>query len=153
MTKVVHVALQAISCTRNGLGEPVPVAGEAVGSTFRSDPDDVADLEDTFVIYPFGGCPVLLTGGENVTLPMTDGATFSLSSPSAEPVGLNPRFLKLGGTLDQGLGSRFVTLDHRMELPILGEGAPQLCVVPFHAPDLEVTLTFALWSHPPLTCC
>src|SRR5262245_26268915 len=118
MSKSISVKLHEIICDFNGFGDPILLSGDTFGSTFWNDPNNPADLKETRKIYPFPGGPVRIAQGETVPIRMVDSVTFTLSTPTIEPPGLSPKFLKISGELNNGLGSQFMTLDYLVQLPV-----------------------------------
>ena len=105
--RVIDVTLETISCDRNGFGGSVLISGNIFGATFQDNPDDPNDLRDQRSIFPFPSGPISFSKGQTVPITMLPAAfvlhqTFDTEQP------LSPRFLKIGGDLNLGLGSSFL---------------------------------------------
>jgi hypothetical protein len=149
MPKIIEVALDQISCLRNGFGGEVLVSGNIFGAEFQDDPDDPDDQRTVKSIFPFPAGPIAISEGETTSITMS-GVRFSLSAPSIEPPTLGPKFLKIGGDLSSGLGSNFFTIrfDHPLpfaDTPSTPPAVPARFDLGFSQPNLEIVLGFDLF--------
>ena len=151
MPKCINITLDRITCDFNGFGGSVLLNGDIFGSTFWNDPNNPGDLKETRKIYPFPGGPIRIAQGETVEIKMAESVTLCLSTPTTEPVGLNPKFLKIGGELNNGLASQFFTLDYLVQLPIAGSPGvePWHKTLQFTAANLKMSLVFGLTMQNP----
>ncbi len=150
MPKGIDVTLQQISCDSNGFGGAVMLSGNIIGIRFQNDPNNPGDEKDRTVIFPFPNGAISISQGQTVPVTMQP-VTFFLSTPSTEPATLNPKFLKFGGELNNGLNSNFITIDNLEPLPSSQNQAdgdppvqPRKFDLHFASPNLKVTLTFGL---------
>src|SRR5262245_60324910 len=147
MPKIVWVRLQTISCDSNGFGGLVQLSGNTFGATYQNNPNNLNDQRDLKSIFPFPNGPISLSEGQIHSITMGPVA-FSLGvAPPHEPADLDPKFLKFGGELNNGLGSNFTTIPSDEPLPfvddsLVGEARPFPLV--FAASNLTMTLTFGL---------
>ncbi|WP_226574262.1 hypothetical protein [Acuticoccus sediminis] len=151
MPKVIDVKLNSIHCAFNGFGGSILLNGAIAGTTFMSDPNNPADAKETKKIYPFPSGPISISQDETVEIQMLNSVSFALSTPTTEPGTLNPKYLKLGGELNNGLGSQFFTLDYLVQLPITGSpgATPALKILPYSASNLRIDLIFAITMQNP----
>jgi hypothetical protein len=75
------------------------------------------NCETQEVIFPFPAGPISIAEGETKSITMK-GVRFSLSTPSIEPVTLNPKVLKVVGELNNGLGSNAFLIHFEDPLPL-----------------------------------
>jgi hypothetical protein len=150
MPKGIDVTLQQIFCDTNGFGGSVMLTGNIFGARFQNDPNNPNDERDRTEIFPFPAGPISISQGQAVAVTMQP-ATFFLSTPSTEPATLNPKFLRFGGELNNGLGSNFIAIDNLEPLPFTGNQAPgdppvqpRQFDLRFSSPNLSITLTFGL---------
>jgi hypothetical protein len=146
MSKTIDIWLTKISCPKNGFGGSVKVSGKILAKTFGKNPDDSNDLVGTKIIFPFPSGPIDVAQGEIKKVTM-ESIRVVLSTPGHEPAGLLPLFLKLGGDLDNNLGSSYVTIGPDENLPQKdGTGRTQVKPrefnVEFHIENLTVVLSF-----------
>jgi hypothetical protein len=146
MPKLIDVTLQQIACTANGFGGAVQLNGDLFGITFNNELDNPGDVDDRRDIFPFPNGPISISQGQVV--PVTMGAvTFSMAAPSAGP-SITPKFLKIGGELNGGLGSRFFVIGFQDPLPFITQTgserppAPRQFSLDYSSANLKVTLTF-----------
>ena len=150
MPKEIDVTLQTISCDRNGFGGSIELSGNIFGATFMNDPDNPGDKKLELDIFPFPGGPITIAEGQTVAIRIDDPPRFNLAAPSAGPAQGDPRFLKIGGELTDGLGSNFFSISNEEPLPFgvqTGDeppAQPRKFELKFTAPNLAVTLTFGL---------
>jgi hypothetical protein len=71
--------------------------------------------------------------------------TLNAGPPLAGPKA-NPHFLKIGGELNSGLGSNFLTFDNLFTLPARPDDPPRNFDLTFKSSNLQITLTFCLLS-------
>jgi hypothetical protein len=100
------------------------------GSTFQNNPPD--GLRDTRVIFPFPAGPISIAEGETKSITM-EGVRFSLSTPSIEPVDLNPKVLQVVGELNNGLGGNAFLIRFDDPLPF----APSTSELPLRPPSRQ----------------
>jgi hypothetical protein len=78
---------------------------------------------------------------------MDQAVRFDLSALDLEPTELNPKFLKFGGELNNGLGSSFSTIRWDEPLPFANQDPvepPREFVVSFESQNLKMNLIFTL---------
>jgi hypothetical protein len=102
MHKVVRVKLESIDYhpRRDGYTGPIQVAGNIFGAIFQNDPNNPHDETERKIIYPFPDGPITVSQG--VSLIDSRDAFFPLNDPNAESDRAFPKFLKIGGVLDNG---------------------------------------------------
>jgi|SRR5215813_15094384 len=151
MPKCIDVTLAKIVCDRNGFGGSIQLTGNIFGATFQNNPDSTNDQTSRKEIFPFPNGPIQISKGQTVEIEMENSVTFCLSTPTTEPAGLNPRFLKIGGDINNDLGSSFFVIDNLIQLPISGdlENPPREKDLVFSSPNLQITLRFGLSMQQP----
>ena len=149
MGKTINVKLSEISCKSNGFGGSAQIAGNIFGETFQNDPNNPGDITDSQNIYPFPSGPISVAEGEDVHIVMKNSVSFTLSTgPTFEPEALHPKFLKITGDLNNGLGSTFLLLFKDDQFPVFPQ-EPQKRDLAFKSANLDITLTFALTMQTP----
>jgi hypothetical protein len=151
MPKCIDVKLAKIVCDRNGFGGSIQLTGNIFGATFQNNPDSPNDQTSRKGIFPFPGGPITISKGQPAEIEMENSVTFCLSTPTTEPPGLDPRFLKIGCDLNNDLGGSFFVKDNLIQLPITGEleTEPREKDLVFSSPNLQITLRFGLsMQHP-----
>jgi hypothetical protein len=149
MGKTINVKLSGISCKSNGFGGSAQISGNVFGETFQDDPNNPGDLRDSRIIYPFPSGPISVAEGQQVNIVMKNSISFTLSTgPVFEPESLHPKFLKITGDLNNGLGSTFLLLFKTDQFPVFPE-EPQKRDLVFNSANLDIVLTFDLTMQNP----
>jgi hypothetical protein len=138
MPKLIDVRLFQIVCNRNGFGGSVDITGNIFGATFDDPNVEVVRK----VIFPFPGGPIRISENETVQIRMDESVTFLLSSPFTEPAGENPKNIRIGGDLNNGLGGNFLIEDFTIQAPLCQSGDNRRFDLEFTSPNLGVTLGF-----------
>jgi hypothetical protein len=144
MPRQIDVTLQKITCNRNDFGGAVQLSGDLFGETFQDDPNDPAQSKGKKDIFPFPNGAISLAAGQSHDVTMNSVPFFILSQSQDAP-GANPKFLKIGGTLNPGLGSKFFTIafnDSVHSIPPEGDLEPSQFDLVYESANLSVTLTF-----------
>jgi hypothetical protein len=147
MPRQIDVKLDRIFCAANGFGGAVLLTGDTFGATFQNNPDDPQDQRARADIFPFPSGPISISKGQTVKISMDQAVRFDLSAPDLEPPELNPKFLKFGGELNNGLGSSFSTIRWDEPLPFANQDPvepPREFVVSFESQNLKMNLIFTL---------
>lgn len=143
MGRAFDVKVHGISCERNGFGGEVLIGGSVIGARYLTNPDSPADVDSSEVIYPFPSGPVAVREGQTVPIHMDDSVSFSVyNSPHDSPPS-TPRFLKVTGSLNNGLGSQSLTLSKDNSVSLRGD-PPTLKAISFSANNLRVSLIISL---------
>jgi hypothetical protein len=146
MPKIIDVTLQQIACTANGFGGAVQLSGDLFGITFNNELDNPNDVDQRHDIFPFPNGPISISQGQVVPITMR-AVTFSMAAPSAGP-STTPKFLKIGGELNDGLGSQFFVIGFQDPLPFITQTGfdppppPRKFNLDYRNANLAITLTF-----------
>jgi hypothetical protein len=145
----IDLKLDRIKCEANGFGGAVLLSGDTFGATFQNNPDDPNDQKVRADLFPFPSGPISISEGQTVTISMRD-VRFELSSGNLEPPESNPKFLKFGGELNNGLGSNFQTVRWDDGFPFRNQEPPQRpreYVVSFASQNIKIDLVFTLIAN------
>lgn len=140
MPKQINVRLLKIVCKRNASGGSIELNGSTFGATFQNNPDDPNDEKERKDLFSFPAGPIRLSEGEQVPIHMENFPAFMLS---ANPPDNLPRFLKITGELNNGLGSNFLNISNTDGIAQEGD-EPIPRDIEFNTSDLDVILTIGL---------